>query len=119
MTKKCKFEVEVTYNSDYFAEGEIRETIKKAIKDLNDSKEKKFGRLKLCDPGKTNHGVTCNIESKVIVPKKPQVYIEEIAEFSELMNDDIADSKIVLPDTKVEELLKEVETAFGKKHGTS
>ena len=31
MTKKCKFEVDVTYNSDYFAEGEIRETIKKAI----------------------------------------------------------------------------------------
>ena len=37
------------YNSDYFAEGEIRDTIKKAIKDLNDQKEKKFGRLKLCD----------------------------------------------------------------------
>ena len=41
--------MEVTYNSDYFAEGEIRDTIKKAIKDLNDQKEKKFGRLKLCD----------------------------------------------------------------------
>jgi hypothetical protein len=114
MTKKCKFDVEVTYNSDYFAEGEIRDTIKKAIKDLNDQKEKKFGRLKLCDPGKTNHGMTCNIESKVIVPKKPQVYIEEIAEFSELMHDEVVDSKIVLPDAKVEELMNEVRTAFSK-----
>ena len=114
MTKKCKFEVEVTYNSDYFAEGEIRDTIKKAIKDLNDQKEKKFGRLKMCDPGKTNHGITCNVESKIIVPKKPQIFVEDIAEFPELMDDEVVDSKIVLPDIKVEELLKEVETAFNK-----
>ena len=46
MTKKCKFDVEVTYNSDYFAEGEIRDTIKKAIKDLNDQKEKKVWSFK-------------------------------------------------------------------------
>jgi len=114
MTKKCKFDVEVTYNSDYFAEGEIRDTIKKAIKDLNDQKEKKFGRLKLCDPGKTNHGMTCNIESKIIVPKKPHIYVEEIAEFTELMDDEVVDSKIILPDTKVEELMNEVRTAFSK-----
>jgi len=114
MTKKCKFEVEVTYNSDYFAEGEIRDTIKKAIKDLNDQKEKKFGRLKMCDPGKTNYGITCNVESKIIVPKKPQIFVEDIAEFSELMDDEVVDSKLVLPDIKVEELLKEVETAFNK-----
>ena len=69
MTKKCKFEVEVTYNSDYFAEGEIRDTIKKAIKDLNDQKEKKFGRLKLCDPGKTNHGLTCNVKTEISIAK--------------------------------------------------
>ena len=44
MTKKCKFEVDVTYNSDYFAEAEIRDTIKKAIKELNDEKVQKFGK---------------------------------------------------------------------------
>ena len=42
MTKKCKFDVEVTYNSDYFAEGEIRDTIKKAIKYLNDQNKAKL-----------------------------------------------------------------------------
>jgi hypothetical protein len=113
MTKKCKFEVEVTYNSDYFAEGEIRDTIKKALKDLNDQKEKKFGRLKLCDPGKTNHGVTCNVTDEVVAKKRPQIFVEEIAELDELMKDNV-DPKIVLPDAKVEELLKEVETAFSK-----
>ena len=113
MTKKCKFEVEVTYNSDYFAEGEIRDTIKKAIKDLNDQKEKKFGRLKLCDPGKTNHGVTCNVTDGVIVPKRPQIFVEEIAELDELMEDEV-DPKLVLPDEKVEELLREVKTTFNK-----
>lgn len=113
MTKKCKFDVEVTYNSDYFAEGEIRDTIKKAIKDLNDQKEKKFGRLKLCDPGKTNHGLTCNVKTEIFKTHEPQIYIEELAELSELMEETI-EPKIVLPDTKVEELLKEVKTAFNK-----
>ena len=113
MTKKCKFEVEVTYNSDYFAEGEIRDTIKKAIKDLNDQKEKKFGRLKLCDPGKTNHGVTCNVSDGVIVPTRPQIFVEEISKLDELMDEEV-DPKLVLPDEKVEELLREVKTTFNK-----
>lgn len=113
MTKKCKFDVEVTYNSDYFAEGEIRDTIKKAIKDLNDQKEKKFGRLKLCDPGKTNHGVTCNVKRGTIAKPKPQIYIEEIAELDDLMNE-YTEPKIVLPDSKVEKLMEEVKTAFNK-----
>ena len=113
MTKKCKFDVEVTYNSDYFAEGEIRDTIKKAIKDLNDQKEKKFGRLKLCDPGKTNHGVTCDVTKGVVATRTPQIFIEEIAELDELMEDKV-DPKLVLPDEKVEEFLREVKTAFNK-----
>ena len=111
MTKKCKFDVEVTYNSDYFAEGEIRDTIKKAIKDLNDQKEKKFGRLKLCDPGKTNHGVTCDVSTGSVAPRIPQVFVEELAQLNEIMEEN-NDPKIVLPDEKVEELLKEVKSAF-------
>ena len=113
MTKKCKFDVEVTYNSDYFAEGEIRDTIKKAIKDLNDQKEQKFGRLKLCDPGKTNHGLTCDVKNGVAPIVTPQIFVEELAELSELIEDDL-DPKIVLPDEKVEELLKDVKSAFNK-----
>lgn len=113
MTKKCKFEVEVTYNSDYFAEGEIRDTIKKAIKDLNDQKEKKFGRLKLCDPGKTNHGLTCNVKTEISKTREPQIYIEELAELHDLVDEKV-EPKIVLPNSKVEELLQEVRTTFNK-----
>lgn len=113
MTKKCKFDVEVTYNSDYFAEGEIRDTIKKAIKDLNDQKEKKFGRLKLCDPGKTNHGVTCSVKNVEFVSTIPRVYINESVEVSDY-SDEKVDPKIVLPDDKIQDLLDEVKIAFDK-----
>jgi len=113
MTKKCKFDVEVTYNSDYFAEGEIRDTIKKAIKDLNDQKEKKFGRLKLCDPGKTNYGVTCSVKNVEFVSTIPQVYIKDSVEVSELIDEKV-DPKIVLPDDKIQNLLDEVKIAFDK-----
>ena len=87
--------------------------LRKAIKDLNDQKEKKFGRLKLCDKGKTNHGVTCNVTDGVVVTKRPQIFVEEIAELDELMEDEV-DPKLVLPDEKVEELLREVKTTFNK-----
>ena len=116
MTKKCKFEVDVTYNSDYFAEGEIRETIKKAISDLNNSKEKKFGRLKMCDPGKTNYGLTCSCSLKQNngLHEKPKLCIEQIAGLGELIKDEVIDPKMILPDAKIEELVKEVKTTFGK-----
>ena len=68
----------------------------------------------MIEVGKTNHGVTCNVTDGVVVPKiTPQIFVEEIAELDELMEDDV-DPKIVLPDEKVEELLREVKTAFNK-----
>ena len=115
MTKKCKFEVDVTYNSEYFAEGEIRETIRKAIVDLNAQKEKNFGRLKLSDKGKTTHGMTCNVNKAVVYENKiPQVFAEEIAELNSLMDEEIIDPKMILPDAHIEELINEVKTAYGK-----
>ena len=115
MTKKCKFEVEVTYNSEYFAEGEIRETIRKAIVDLNAEKEKNFGRRKLSEQGKTNHGMTCNVNKAVVYENKiPQVFAEEIAELDSIMNEETIDPKMILPDTQVEELINEVKSVYGK-----
>ena len=49
----------------------------------------------------------------VVVPKIPQIFVEEIAELDELMEDEV-DPKLVLPDEKVEELLREVKTTFNK-----
>jgi len=114
MTKKCKFEVEVTYNSDYFAEGEIRDTIKKAIKDLNYSKEKKFGRLKMCDPGKTNHGITSDVTQVVYDNKHDSIDIVETLVSLSACMDDTETPNIVLPEPKLEELMTEVRTAFSK-----
>tara|TARA_B100001093_G_scaffold3393_1_gene3502 strand:+ start:463 stop:807 length:345 start_codon:yes stop_codon:yes gene_type:complete len=112
MTKKCKFEVEVTYNPDYFAEGEICGTIKNAICDLNDFKENKFGRLKMCNPGKTNHGMTCTVKSKQVNLTVPTNCANVKIEVEDLMDETVTDPKMILPDTRVEELINEVKIAF-------
>lgn len=114
MTKKCKFKVEVTYNSDYFAEAEIRDTIKKAIKELNDEKIKKFGRKIICDPGKINSGCSCNVHELVCNSDADSIdLVETLVSLSACM-DDTETPNIVLPEPKVEELLAEVRTAFKK-----
>tara|TARA_B100000676_G_C17694701_1_gene638169 strand:- start:76 stop:420 length:345 start_codon:yes stop_codon:yes gene_type:complete len=112
MTKKCKFEVDVTYNSDFFAEGEIRETIKKAIRDLNDAKENKFGKRIMCDPGKTNNGISCNVNQLAELKNSGSIdLVETLVSLSSGMDDDEHPS-IVLPDHKLEELMTEVHTTF-------
>jgi len=110
MTKKCKFEVEVTYNSDYFAEGEIRDTIKKAIKELNDEKINKFGRKIICDPGKINSGVIGDVNQVCHKTTDSVDLVETLVSLSACM-DDTETPNIVLPEPKVNELMKEVRTA--------
>ena len=111
MTKKCKFEVDVTYNSDYFAEAEIRDTIKKAIKELNDEKVRKFGRKVICDPGKINSGLICDVSQMVCRDTDTIDVVETLVSLSGCMDDE---PNIVLPEPKVEELMSEVRTAFNK-----
>ena len=110
MTKKCKFEVEVTYNSNYFAEGEIRDTIKKAIKELNDEKINKFGRKIICDPGKINSGVIGDVNQVCYKNTDSIDIVETLVSLSSCMNDD--EPSIVLPEPKLEELMDEVHTTF-------
>jgi len=117
MTKKCKFEVEVTYNSDFFAEGEIRETIKKAIRDLNDKKESAFGKSVMIDPGKTNKGMSgtvSTIDSVLTEPTGSIDLIETLVSLSSCMDDEEEPSLVLpeLPEQKLEELMTEVRTAF-------
>lgn len=111
--KKCKFEVDVTYNSDFFAEGEIRETIKKAIRDLNDAKEAQFGRLKMIVPGKTNYGMSCDVNRVTDCVDSGTIdVVETLVSLSKLMDDDEPSTRLSEP--KVEELVKEVNNSFGK-----
>ena len=113
MIKKCKFEVEVTYNSDYFAEGEIRDTIKKAICDLNDTKEAQFGRLKMIVSGKTNHGMSCNVNQVSTEFDSETIdIVETLVNLSEAMDPD--EPNILLSEPKVDELMAEVRTTFNK-----
>jgi hypothetical protein len=111
MIKKCKFEVDVTYNSDFFAEGEIRETIKKAIRDLNDKKESAFGRRIMCNPGKTNSGVSCDVNQSIALSEESSCVVETLVSLSNYMDDE-DESTMVLPEPKLEELMTEVRTAF-------
>ena len=111
MTKKCKFDVEVTYNSDYFAEGEIRDTIKKAIKELNDEKINKFGRKVICDPGKVNSGVVGDVQQVCYKNADSIDIVETLVSLSNCMDDDESPN-IVLPEPKIEELMDEVRTTF-------
>ena len=111
MTKKCKFEVEVTYNSDFFAEGEIREAIKKAIKELNDEKINKFGRKVICDPGKVNSGVVGDVQQVCYKNTDSIDIVETLVSLSNCIDDDESPN-IVLPEPKIEELMDEVRVAF-------
>ena len=112
MTRKCKFDVEVTYNPDFFAEGEIRETLKKAIRDLNDNKEKKFGRSPMIDPGRTNKGLHGTVtQHEISHPADSIELVETLVSLSRSMDDD-EEPRLVLPDTKMEELVTQVRSAF-------
>ena len=119
MIKNCKFEVDVTYNPDFFAEGEIRETIKKAIRDLNDKKESAFGKSSMIDPGRTNNGMTGTVSTIDSVDENTATQseagtidlIETLVSLSSCMDDE-EESTMVLPEPKLEELMHEVRTAF-------
>ena len=111
MTKKCKFEVSVDYNPNFFTETEISETIKKSIKDLDFEKKTKFGTrlfVKLenkfrccCKYKKTDWILTDSID-----------LVETLVSLSSCMDETEDDAKMILPEPKMEELMKEVRTAY-------
>lgn len=110
MINKCKFEVEVTYNSDYFAEGEIRDTIKKSIKKLNDEKVSKFGRKVICDPGKINSGAIASINTISCASCDSIDLVETLASINDCVDE--KNPSMVLPTHRVNELMHEVRSAF-------
>jgi len=42
--KKCRFKVEVSYDEQFFAEGEIQETLRTSIEILGKNKVNRYGR---------------------------------------------------------------------------
>lgn len=110
MIKKCKFEVDITYNSDYFAEAEIRDTIRSAIKELNDEKIKKFGRKIICDPGKINSGCVGSIKNVSFNANDNTIdLVETLVSLSSCMDED--EPSMILPEPKLEELMSEVRSS--------
>ena len=115
MISKCKFDVEVSYNSDYFTEGEIRETLKKSIADLNDFKENKFGRLTIANPGTHNKGVSVNVTQQVETDASDSIdLVETLVSLSSCFDEEDASTMVLpeLPEQKLEELMTEVRTTF-------
>tara|TARA_Y100001934_G_C11915821_1_gene568824 strand:- start:270 stop:614 length:345 start_codon:yes stop_codon:yes gene_type:complete len=112
MINKCKFDVEVSYNSDYFTESELRETIRNSISDLSDSKEQKFGKKVIAKPGIHNSGASCNITQQTESELSDSIdLVETLVSLSSCMDSD-TDPTIVLPEAKMEELMTEVRTTF-------
>lgn len=114
MTKKCKFNVDITYNDNFFTETEIQETIKNAIADLNDFKLKQFGKKIICDPGKINSGVCGNVNAVYDFSENSKIdLVETLVSLSSCMDtDEDDDPRLILPEPKVEELMGEVRKAF-------
>jgi hypothetical protein len=114
MTKKCKFEVGVDYNPNFFTETEISETIKNAIADLNNFKLKQFGKKIICEPGKINSGVSGNVKVVYDSSENSDInLIETLVSLSSCMDaDEDDDPRLILPEPKVEELIGEVRKAF-------
>jgi len=109
MTKNCKFTIDVTYNSGFFGEEEIKQTIQNAISELNQDKINKFGKSKIYDYGKFNNGVVSKIhttESSITSQEKTNIdLIETLVSLSSCMDDD-DEPNLVLPD--YEETYKKV-----------
>ena len=102
MMKKCKFEVKVTYNPNFFGEGEIKETIKKSLKDLNDEKENKFGRNCMIIPGQFNRGLSSNVNTIKFIYEQEQEHtiVETLVSLKNDFDNDLYNTSpsIVLPE---------------------
>ena len=58
--------------------------------------------------------MTCNVNKAVVYENKISAFAEEIAELNSLMDEEVIDPKMILPDAHIEELINEVKTAYGK-----
>ena len=113
--KKCRFEVDISYDEQFFAEGEIQETIRTSIEELGKNKVNRYGR----DTFMKNGWVT-GIHPKVVkVNDNSDISDEQLGELvflSELRDTEIEEEELPkLTEHKMSQLLAHVKKAFSKK----
>ena len=118
--KKCRFEVSISYDEQFFAEGEIQETIRTSIEKLGENKVNRYGRDTFM-----KNGWVKGIHPKVVkVNDNSDISAEQIGElvflnqeFLELSrgNEVMEEEVPKLPEHKMNQLLAHVKKAFSKK----
>jgi hypothetical protein len=117
--KKCRFEVDVSYDEYFFAEGEIKETLRKSIRDLGELKVNNYGKEEFMKSENWIMGIHANVEKTESDEPKLEFSDEHIAELlaiSGVFEEDIPDKDVPkLSEEKMEILLAHVKKAFAKK----
>jgi hypothetical protein len=116
--KKCRFEVEVSYDEQFFAEGEIQETLRTSIEILGEKKVNRYGRDTFM-----KNGWIKGIDAKVEKTKSDEPKLElndqciaELIAISGVSEEEIPDKDVPkLSEVQLEQLLAKVRTEFSKK----
>ena len=117
--KKCRFEVRVSYDEQFFAEGEIRETLRKSIRDLGELKVNNYGKEEFMKNEKWIKGIHAEVEKTESDEPKVELNDQHIAELiaiSGVFEEDIPEKDIPkLSETQMAKLLAQVRKDFSKK----
>ena len=118
--KRCRFEVDVSYDEQFFAEGEIQETLRTSIEELGENKVNRYGRDAFMKNGWVK-GIHSNVNK---VNNDSDVGDEQLGELvflnqeflESLRDNEVRDEEVPkLPEHKMSELLAHVKKAFVKK----
>lgn len=117
--KKCKFEVDVSYDEYFFAEGEIKETLRKAIRDLGELKVSNYGKDEFMKSENWIKGIHAEVEKTGPEESKLELSDEMIGELIAISGEfgkDQDDKDVPkLSEESLEELLVQVRKEFKKK----
>ena len=116
--KKCRFEVDVSYDEQFFAEGEIQETLRTSIEILGKKKVNRYGRDVFMKNGwiKGIHAKVEKTESDEQKLEFDKQHIAELIAISGVFEEEIPNNDVPkLSEEQVEQLLIKVREAFPRK----
>ena len=116
--KKCRFEVGVSYDEQFFAEGEIQETLRTSIEILGKKKVNKYGRDVFMKNGwiKGIHAKVEKTESGEQKVELTEQHIAELIAISGVIGEEIPNKDVPkLTEEKLDQLLAQVRKEFSKK----